>query len=179
MASSKRSHELNDTECGGCPLLPERRTFLRDTGVAAALAALGALGVPARVAGALTVNFVTGGRGSGKELSYPVPVTDGTQIDHDNEVIVVRWQNDAYAFNLSCPHQHTALRWDGADNRFQCPKHHSQYQPDGTFITGRATRNMDRFTIRRDASNNLIVDPDAMHRSDEDPAAWAAAVVKL
>lgn len=179
MASSKFSHEHNDGECGGCPLLPTRRNFLRDTGVVLALAAFGALGIPARAASALTVSFVTGRRGSGKALSYPVPPTDGVQIDRDNDVIVVRWQGVAYAFNLSCPHQNTALRWDDADHRFQCPKHHSQYQPDGTFITGRATRNMDRLAIRRDATNTLVVDADAMYRSDADAAAWTSAVVKL
>ena len=63
--------------------------------------------------------------------------------------------------------------------RFQCPKHHSQYQPDGEFITGRATRNMDRLAIRRDAANNIVVDPDTLYRSDEDAAEWKAAVVKL
>ena len=63
--------------------------------------------------------------------------------------------------------------------RFQCPKHHSQYQPDGQFITGRATRNMDRLAIRRDAANTIIVDPDTLYRSDEDSAEWKAAVVKL
>jgi len=84
-----------------------------------------------------------------------------------------------YAFNLSCPHQHTALRWDDADHRFQCPKHHSKYQPDGEFISGRATRNMDRFTIRRDAGNNIVVDVDAMLRSDQDLAAWTAATLKV
>jgi Rieske Fe-S protein len=107
-----------------------------------------------------------------------VPAADGVQIDRDNEVILVRWQSAVYAFNLSCPHQNTALRWDGADARFQCPKHHSKYQPDGTFISGRATRNMDRFTLRLDA-NTIIVDVDAMHKSDEDQAGWSAAVVHL
>jgi Rieske Fe-S protein len=100
------------------------------------------------------------------------------QIDRDNQVILVRWQNTVYAFNLSCPHQNTALRWDEADARFQCPKHHSKYQPDGTFISGRATRNMDRLSVRRDA-DTIVVDVDAMYKSNEDQAAWAAAIVRL
>jgi len=103
----------------------------------------------------------------------------GAETDRDNEVILVRYQNEVYAFNLSCPHQNTALRWNEDSMRFQCPKHHSQYQPDGEFITGRATRNMDRLAIRRDASNTIIVDPDTMYRSDEDAADWKAAVIKL
>ncbi|NUQ21593.1 MAG: Rieske 2Fe-2S domain-containing protein [Gemmatimonadaceae bacterium] len=50
-------------------------------------------------------------------------------IDRDSEVILTRWQGLVYAFNLSCPHRHTALRWNDDAHRFQCPKHHSQYTP--------------------------------------------------
>jgi nitrite reductase/ring-hydroxylating ferredoxin subunit len=151
----------------GCPqcILRDRRSFVREA-TGAALAALAAIGLPRSAA-----RVLDGPR-------YPVPATDGVQIDRDNQVILVRWQSAVYAFNLSCPHQNTALRWDGADERFQCPKHHSKYQPDGTFIEGRATRNMDRFTVKRDG-DMIAVDVDAMHKSDEDRAAWASAVVRL
>ena len=151
------------SECAQC-ILRDRRRFLFE----AAGLALAALGLPPRVAQAHPAD---GPR-------YPVPATDGVQIDRDNQVILVRWQNAVYAFNLSCPHQNTALRWDGADARFQCPKHHSKYQPDGTFIEGRATRNMDRFTVRRDA-DMIVVDVDDMHKSDDNQATWASAVVRL
>ena len=100
-------------------------------------------------------------------------------VGRDNDVILVRYRNEAFAFNLSCPHQNTALRWNESVMRFQCPRHHSQYQPDGEFITGRATRNMDRLAIRRDAANNIVVDVDTLYRSDDDAAEWSAAVVKL
>jgi Rieske Fe-S protein len=161
-------------DCGGCPLVTDRREFLR----AASAFALGAiaLGLPIRSASAKVLTSAVAGR---KMLSYAVPTTDGAEIDRDNEVILVRDKDEVYAFNLSCPHQHTALRWNESAMRFQCPKHHSQYQPDGEFITGRATRNMDRLGIRRDASNNIVVDPDTLYRSDEDAAQWAAAVVKV
>ena len=90
----------------------------------------------------------------------------------------MRWQGMAYAFALSCPHQNTALRWLEADQRFQCPKHKSKYRPDGSFIEGRATRGMDRYSIKRDGAG-IAVDLDAIHEEDRDPAGWAAAVVKL
>lgn len=140
-----------------------------------ALAAI-SLSLPIRSATAKVLSSAVAGR---KLLSYPVPATDGADIDRGNEVILVRYRNEVFAFNLSCPHQNTALRWNETDMRFQCPKHHSQYQPDGEFITGRATRNMDRLAIRRDATNNIVVDPDTLYRSDEDAAEWKAAVVKL
>lgn len=166
-------------DCEACPLVTDRRGFLRGAAIAAGLAAIASLGIPGRAAEAMSVSFTRGTRMGRNTVSYPLPAADGAQIDHDNEVILVRWQDEVYAFNLSCPHQHTALRWDEADKRFQCPKHHSRYQPSGEFISGRATRNMDRFTLRRDAANNIVVDVDAMHRSDEDAAGWAAAVLKV
>jgi len=160
--------------CEGCPLVPERREFLRAAS-ALALAAI-SFGLPIRSASAQVVLSSVGGR---RQLSYPLPATDGANIDRDNDVILVRYKNEVFAFNLSCPHQNTALRWNETDMRFQCPKHHSQYQPDGEFITGRATRNMDRLAIRRDAANNILVDPDTLYHSDDDAAQWRAAVVKL
>jgi Rieske Fe-S protein len=175
-ASNRKASPAVPGPCPGCGL-HDRREFLRDA-AAAAVAALTAIGVRPTVAAALPIRLASAlVRGEGPP-SYPVPAADGVQIDRDNEVILVRWQSAVYAFNLSCPHQNTALRWDGADARFQCPKHHSKYQPDGTFISGRATRNMDRFTLRLDA-NTIIVDVDAMHKSDEDQAGWSAAVVHL
>ena len=91
---------------------------------------------------------------------------------------MVRYQGKVYAFALSCPHQHTALRWEPDNSQFQCPKHHSKYQPDGTFVSGRATRGMDRFMITR-SGDNVVVDVDAMHKEDKDPAGWAAAMLKV
>jgi hypothetical protein len=38
---------------------------------------------------------------------------------------------------------------------------------------------MDRLAIRRDASNNIVVDPDTLYQSDDNAAQWAAAVIKL
>jgi Rieske Fe-S protein len=79
-------------------------------------------------------------------------------IDKANQVILVRWQNAVYAFALSCPHQNQALRWDAKETRFQCPKHKSKYQPDGTFISGRATRAMDRYAVRHEG-DTIVVEP--------------------
>jgi nitrite reductase/ring-hydroxylating ferredoxin subunit len=163
-------------ECASCEL-HNRRGFFREA-AAAAVAALGALGVRPTIAAALPVRWVSALVRAGAGPTYPIPAADGVQIDRQNEVILVRWQNAVYAFNLSCPHQNTALRWDEADGRFQCPKHHSKYQPDGTFISGRATRNMDRFTMRREA-DSVVVDVDAMFKSSEDQTGWAAAVVHI
>jgi Rieske Fe-S protein len=107
-----------------------------------------------------------------------VPAADGVTIDKAAQVIVVRFQSHLYAFNLACPHQNQALRWLPKEGRFQCPKHESKYQPTGTFMNGRATRNMDRLAVRLDAGS-LVVDVDKMFESDKDPAGWAAATVTI
>jgi Rieske Fe-S protein len=114
----------------------------------------------------------------GNQLSVPLPAADGVAIDRDNQVIVVRFQKRAYVFNLACPHENTALRWRPRELRFHCTRHDSKYQPDGTFIEGRATRHMDRFALRRDA-DALLVDLTRLFRSDQNPGEWAAASVAL
>ena len=110
--------------------------------------------------------------------AHPAEVADGATIDKQEQVILVRFQGVIYAFNLSCPHQNTALKWLAADQRFQCPKHKSKYQPDGTFISGRATRGMDRLAIRREGET-VVVNVDLMFEQDKDPAGWTAAKVTL
>ncbi len=167
----------NDTPaCDRCPLI-ERRSFLRGAAatVAGILATLGASPALAEAWG------VRSGRAlsvAGDEHTYPLPTEDGAMIDHDAEVILVRYQQKVYAFNLSCPHQNTALKWRPEDSQFQCPKHHSRYRPDGVFISGRATRGMDRFGLRREGGN-IVVDVAKYIRQDQSLEAWNAAFVAL
>ncbi len=142
------------------------------------MGALVMLGMPPGVAALVEPVPVSPRRLLGTNPSYPVPTADGVQIDRDNQVILVRWAKHIYAFNLACPHQNAALRWNAGDEEFQCPKHHSKYRPDGTFISGRATRNMDRFSVAL-VGNEVVVDVDAMHRDDKEPAAWMASELAL
>jgi Rieske Fe-S protein len=143
----------------------------------ASLAVLAALGVPQRAAAAVTP-LLTRARRVGGNPAYPIPAQDGVQIDRDQEVILVRWQGAVYAYNLSCPHQRTALRWNQADGQFQCPKHHSKYWPDGAFVSGRATRGMDRFSLTRSA-DEVVVNVGAMHKENQDQSGWDAAILHL
>lgn len=136
-----------------------------------------ALGLNSADASPLPVSFADGGQ-SGSERRYPIPASDGVTIDRKEQVILVRYQGSAYAFNLSCPHENTALKWLPKDMRFQCPKHESKYQPNGTFTSGRATRNMDRLAIRRDG-DALFVDLSHIIKSDVDAVRWAAAAIVL
>jgi nitrite reductase/ring-hydroxylating ferredoxin subunit len=126
----------------------------------------------------LPVRWLPGDARPGAEKAYPIPPRDQVTIDQDSEVILVRHAGRVFAFALSCPHQNTAVRWEEGSGIFECPKHHSKYQPDGTFISGRATRAMDRLPIRREG-DRLLVNVDVALRQDKDVAAWTAAVVAL
>jgi len=128
-------------------------------------------------AGALPV-LGTDGSQSGAERRYPIPPTDSVNVDHAAQVIVVRLAGHVYVFALSCPHQNNAVKWVQKDHRFQCTKHDSQYQPDGVHTAGRATRNMDRYVIRRDG-DSVVVDLHRWIKSDKDPAGWAAAAIDV
>jgi Rieske Fe-S protein len=164
------------SDCTDCRA-PGRRQFLREV-TAAVAAIMAALSATPGEAHALPLSLGSALRVVGDELTYPVPTADGATIDRDNEVILVRWKGEVFAFSLSCPHQNTALRWMDADSRFQCPKHKSKYQPDGTFISGRATRNMDRFAIRKNGKN-LVVNVDQLYRNDKQAVDWATAKVGM
>ncbi len=157
---------------GGCT----RRRFLHRAGGGCFVAALTALGLPHEV-WALPIGTIAGS-GTGTERRYAIPSGDSVNIDRDTQVILVRWQNHVFAFALSCPHQNAAVKWVERDRRFQCTRHDSKYQPDGVYMSGRATRNLDRFPLRRDGSD-VVVELDRVFQSDKDPAGWAAAVIDV
>jgi arsenite oxidase small subunit len=175
---SDESSIHDDCETQDCFLPTSRRRFLRDSFLSVA-GALVAVGMTKATAFAMPLQVTEALHTSGSTKSYALPVADGAQIDKDSEVILVRWQNAVYAFALSCPHQNTALKYDTTDHTFQCPKHHSKFQPNGDYIadSGRATRNMDRFAISRTA-NGITVDFDKLYQEDTDTAQWTAAFVK-
>jgi len=116
------------------------------------------------------------GSPNGKDLTFPIPAADGATIDRDNDLILARYQGKAYAFGLACPHQNTALRWLAEEGRFQCPKHKSKYAPDATFLSGRATRSMDRYAVRKDGSD-IVVSLETLFEQDKQKAQWESAFV--
>jgi len=168
----------NEDCTGACSLPASRRHFLRQSFLTVA-AALVAVGMPDSAAFAMPLEFTEGERRS-DTVTYAIPAADGAQIDKKNEVILVRWQGAVYAFNLSCPHQNTVLKWDDKGKAFNCPKHHSKFKPDGVYVedSGRATRNMDRFAVARDGVN-VSVDLEKLYEADKDEAEWTAALVKV
>jgi nitrite reductase/ring-hydroxylating ferredoxin subunit len=176
--------DLNDTDtargaehgdCGGCELA-DRRRFLQQAAALVAGALVG-LGMSADRALAMPLGILEGVRSSnGKDVSFPIPAADGATIDRDNDLILARYQGKVYAFGLACPHQNTALRWLPAEGRFQCPKHKSKYAPDGIFLSGRATRSMDRYAVRKDGTN-IVVNLDSLYEQDKQKGQWESAFV--
>jgi len=156
---------------GDCSECHGRRAFIRDAiGVAASLAGLSMFAPFAELA-AIEPRVVGGVR-------YHIPAADGASIDKKNDIILCRRNGEVYAFALACPHQRAALKALPDSEGFQCPRHKSRFQTDGTLISGRAKRNMDRLPIARDG-DEVVVDPDVAYASDKDAERWAAAVVKL
>jgi Rieske Fe-S protein len=145
---------------------------------AALVAAMAGVELRPETAAAVPVLDGGGTQSGPSEYSYPVPAADGVTIDHNAQLILVRFQQRVYVFNLACPHENTALRWKPRDGLFQCPRHESRYQPDGTFVSGRATRNMDRFAVTR-TGDTVRVDLNRLLRSDQQASEWAAASVAV
>jgi Rieske Fe-S protein len=114
--------------------------------------------------------------GAGKEKTYPIPASDSVNVDRGNSLVVVRYQNRVYAFSLACPHEQAAVKWVENQHRFFCTKHDSQYTLDGTYQTGHATRNLDRFPVRK-AGTSVAVSLDRVYHSDTNQAAWASAAI--
>jgi len=150
-----------------------RRRFLQGGGCA--LVTLTSLGF---APGAVVTVDAAAGSGGNTERSYPLPSADGVTIDRGQQVILVRVNGKVAAMSLACPHENAVVKWLSKDGKFQCSKHDSQYTPNGTYTSGHATRNLDRFPIRREGST-VIVSLDHVFRSDQNAQAWAAAAVDV
>jgi len=155
--------------------MASRRDFLQ-TGGCFALALAAALGLSAGLEG-LPIRL-TEGTSDGDLRTYPIPPADGVHVDWKVQVMLARYQGSVYAFSLACPHQQAVVQWLPNDHRFQCTKHHSRYTPTGIYMSGRATRNLDRYALQRNGAQ-VVVNLDHWFRSDQDPAAWAAAAIKI
>ena len=176
MKSEIDDAKVFDCEAVACDRKPtNRREFLQTAGCFSVAVSL--LGLKSAAAAGLPVAF-TDGAASGGERQYPIPATDSVNVDRQASLIVVRFNGHAYVFALSCPHQNNAVKWLPKDHRFQCTKHDSQYQPDGVYTSGRATRNLDRYAIRR-SGDSLFVDLHRWFQSDKDPGGWAAATIAV
>ena len=169
---------VNDTPLGSpadafCPV--GRRDVLRlMLGCAAGMLGGAAIGVEDLPLLGVTTALAT----QGNERQYAIPTADGVTIDQSSAVLLTRYQGQVFALAMACPHQQAAVKWLPAEQRFRCSKHDSKYQPTGIYTSGRATRSLDRFPIRRD-QDHVLVDVTKVFKSDVDPDGWAHAAVAV
>jgi nitrite reductase/ring-hydroxylating ferredoxin subunit len=170
------------TACDGCPALANRRAFLRHAALAAvatlAAAGLSPAGALAETVGVISPRATAGRDSAGTERSYAIPTGDSIAVDVANDLILARWQNRVYAFSLRCPHRGTRLEWHAEEGRIFCPKHKARFRPDGAYDSGRRTRALDRYAVRRQGAQ-LVVDLAAVLREDADALRWATAAVTV
>ena len=160
--------------CDTCTMHPRRRMFLkRALGCAAAVAGLLLGNHPFPILGE-TVALAT----NDGERRYPIPATDGVALDQSAGVMLARCQGKVMALAMACPYQQAAVLWLPQERRFQCSKHDSRYQPSGTYTSGRATRNLDCFPIRREG-DAVVVNVTQVFRSDQDAAGWNNAALTV
>jgi len=168
----------NSNACGDCPIVHSRRAFLRDIGVATA-AALAAVALKRPTAAfAASVGEIAPLRASAREVSYTIPNANRVSVDVNNDVILARWEGRLYAFSLKCPHKGERLEWRASEERVYCPKHKARFLAEGTHVSGRGKRDLDRHGLRREGSA-VVVDLGRVYRQDTERAEWSAAVVTL
>lgn len=163
--------------CQACPHATDRRAFLRHMALAVA-GTLAVTGLSPGTAFASGARYITPLAGGGNQRRYDLPRADGVSIDSSNEVIIARWQGHVYAFSLRCPHRGTKLVWHADESRVFCPKHKARFRPDGAYDSGRRTRALDRYAVRRQGAQ-LVVDLAAVLREDADALRWATAAVTV
>ena len=167
--------------CEQCPMVTSRRAFLRDAAAVAAAAVAAVSIARPGMAFAQTVAEIEPKSTPGSaipERSYAIPPADSVSVDPTNEVIIARWEGRVYAISMKCPNKGEQLEWRQSEERVYGPRHEARFLADGTHFSGRSTRDLDRYRIRRNA-NDIVVDLGTLCRRDSDPDAWTQAVLAL
>lgn len=85
----------------------------------------------------------------------------GTDVAPTNLPKVKLWVSNNPAGLLAlykvCVHLGCIYGWNDQEFKFICPCHGSQYQHDGTYISGPAPRSLDRFVITIEDENGQIL----------------------
>ncbi len=157
-----------------CGLL-DRRLFLRRAAVAVG-SALMLDGLAADDAFANSVRAVAPVATGARTRTYTIPVTDGVSVDAVDGVALARWKGTLYAFSLECPHKGADLQWHQGEQQLFCPKHKARFSPDGAHVSGRMTRDLDRFGLVRQGPNVVLA---LDQRLTSSSAGWESAALIL
>jgi menaquinol-cytochrome c reductase iron-sulfur subunit len=60
------------------------------------------------------------------------------------------------ALSTVCPHTGCAVDWEGQENKFICPCHHSVFDERGGYLSGPAPRGMDTLETRVEGKSVLV-----------------------
>jgi Rieske Fe-S protein len=130
-----------------------RRTFLAQSGILAAIAALAACGNTASA----TAPSVPAG--SAIDISnYPTLANVGGVVVvslGSAPVAIVRTSSTSFlALSRVCPHQGSIVQL--STNGFVCPGHGARFNIDGTWIGGQPTSSLHQYPTTYDASTNTL-----------------------
>lgn len=134
----------------------DRRLFLRRAAVAVG-SALMLDGLAAGDAIADTVRAMKPLATGRRTRTYSIPTTDGVSVDTVDGIALARWKGTLYAFSLECPHKGADLQWREGERQLYCPKHKARFSPSGAHVSGRMTRDLDRFALVRQGPNVVVV----------------------
>lgn len=96
------------------------------------------------------------------EISLDILEVDRAPVySRESGSFLVKLQNGLIALSQVCPWVSCHLRWVKITNRFECPCHGDMFQLDGTKISGRGSRDMDRITI-------WVETPKGIHHTPQD-----------
>jgi len=99
----------------------------------------------------------------GKVSDLPNP--DAPPVNYPKvKLWISNTENGVLALYKVCTHLGCLYNWNTQEVKFICPCHGSQFQKDGTYITGPAPRNLDRFVVRVESPNGQVLaetDPDS------------------
>ena len=129
-----------------------RRTFLAQSALLAAAAALAACGVSDATAPDLT------GQASIKVTDYPALSSVGgiaMVTIQGSPLAIVRTGTSTYvALSRICPHAGSTVNQSGSG--FLCPNHGAQFSANGTWVGGQRTSNLRSYPTAYDATSGTL-----------------------
>ena len=129
-----------------------RRTFLAQSALLAAAAALAACGVSDATAPELT------GQASIKVTDYPALSSVGgiaMVTIQGSPLAIVRTGTSTYvALSRICPHAGSTVNQSGSG--FLCPNHGAQFSANGTWVGGQRTSNLRSYPTSYDATSGTL-----------------------
>jgi cytochrome b6-f complex iron-sulfur subunit len=167
-----------EAEAAAAPALTSQEMGRREFLAYAWGAALGLLALQGGVASFLFMypRFREGEFGGvfriGPESALPDPTMAPVGNSAGKFWLVTTEAGDPRALYMVCTHLGCLYKWEGSNNRFECPCHGSKFSHDGYYIEGPAPRSLDTFEITIE-NGEVLVDTGARitgSPSSESPA---------